>query len=46
MAIYGIGAYYDHDISQDFLGGNFVGVGWSAIDAPSMRLSCISLLLP
>jgi hypothetical protein len=27
MAIYGIGADYDHDISQDFLGGNFVGVG-------------------
>ena len=43
MAIYGIGAYYDHDISQDFLGGNFVGVGWSATDAPELHQIIASL---
>lgn len=28
MAIYGVGAYYDRDVSTDFINQNIVGVGW------------------
>ncbi|MDF0716994.1 hypothetical protein PY092_12600 [Muricauda sp. 334s03] len=37
MAIFGVGAYYDHDVSEDFIRQNLVGVGWSDQDAPELR---------
>ena len=37
MAIYGAGAYYDHDVSEDFLENNLVGVGWDDNDAPELQ---------
>jgi hypothetical protein len=43
MAIYGIGAYYDRDVSQDFIFGNFAGVGWNANEAPELHLFVASL---
>jgi hypothetical protein len=37
MAIYGVGAYYEHDVSDAFLANNVVGVGWGAEDAPELQ---------
>jgi hypothetical protein len=37
MAIYGIGAYYDRDVSADFIANNLAGTGWSFADAPELH---------
>jgi hypothetical protein len=37
MAIYGVGAYYDRDVSGDFISQNLVGVGWDTQDAPELQ---------
>lgn len=37
MAIYGIGAYYDRDVSDEFIRHNVVGAGWSHDDAPEIH---------
>jgi hypothetical protein len=37
MAIFGVGAFYDRDVSQDFIQANLVGVGWSLNDAPELH---------
>jgi hypothetical protein len=37
MAIYGIGAFYDEDVSDKFVRANIVGAGWSAHDAPELH---------
>ncbi len=37
MAIYGIGAFYDEDVSQEFIRNGLVGVGWDATDAPELH---------
>jgi hypothetical protein len=37
MAVFGIGAYYDKDVSQDFIRNGIVGVGWNEIDAPELE---------
>jgi hypothetical protein len=37
MAIYGIGAYYDHDVSNDFIKNNIIGVGWNKSSAPELH---------
>ncbi|WP_303917883.1 hypothetical protein [Draconibacterium sediminis] len=37
MAVYGVGAYYDRDVSQDFIQNGIVGVGWDEIDAPELE---------
>jgi len=34
MAIFGIGAHYDSDVSEEFLSRGFACVGWSEDDAP------------
>jgi len=36
MAIYGIGAYQDADVSQEFLSNNLIFIGWDATDAPEL----------
>jgi hypothetical protein len=37
MAIYGVGAYYDEDVSGDFISNNLVGVGWPYQDAADLH---------
>ncbi len=37
MAIFGVGAYYDEDVSGDFIKGNLVGVGWGDQQAPELH---------
>jgi len=37
MAIFGVGAFYNRDVSQDFIQANLVGVGWSLNDAPELH---------
>lgn len=37
MAIYGVGAYYDRDVSGDFINQNVVGVGWDSQEAPELQ---------
>ena len=37
MAIYGVGAYYDNDVSSNFITNNLVGVGWSYNDAADLH---------
>lgn len=37
MAIYGIGAYYDEDVSGEFIANNFVGTGWDIASAPELH---------
>jgi len=37
MAIYGIGAYQDRDVSADFIQAGGVFVGWDANDAPDLH---------
>ena len=34
MAIFGIGAYYDSDVTEDFLKQGYACVGWSEEEAP------------
>jgi hypothetical protein len=43
MAIYGIGAYYDHDVSPDFIANNLAGVGHSDTEAPELHRFIASL---
>ena len=37
MAIYGIGAYYDRDVSADFKNNGVVGTGWNITEAPDLH---------
>jgi hypothetical protein len=37
MAIYGVRAFYDYDVSADFISKNLVGVGWGQNDAPDLH---------
>ena len=39
MAIFGIGAYYEGhgDVSGTFISGNFIGTGWTIIQAPELH---------
>lgn len=37
MAIYGVGAYYDKDVSEEFIQQGIVGVGWKEADAPELQ---------
>lgn len=37
MAIYGVGAYYEEDVSGEFIQQGIVGVGHSAEDAPELQ---------
>jgi hypothetical protein len=37
MAIYGIGAYYDEDVSDEFINNNIIGTGWTVVDAPELH---------
>ena len=34
MAIFGIGAHYEHDVSADFIERGVACIGWSEADAP------------
>ena len=43
MAIFGVGAFYDKDVSQDFIQANLVGVGWGLNDAPELHQFMSSL---
>ena len=36
MAIYGIGAYYDRDVSDEFILNKLIGTGWAVADAPEL----------
>lgn len=36
MAIYGIGAYYDQDVSREFIKNSIVGIGWDVSSAPEL----------
>lgn len=38
MAIYGIGAYYDGDVSDEFIDNNIIGTGWTVTDAPELHI--------
>ncbi|MBO0611332.1 hypothetical protein J1836_00060 (plasmid) [Thiothrix fructosivorans] len=37
MAIYGVGAYYDRDVSNKFITENIIGVGWDSNSAPELQ---------
>ena len=37
MAIYAVGAYYDGDVSDDFIANNIAGPGWNISDAPELH---------
>jgi len=37
MAIFGVGAYYATDVSQEFINQEIVGVGWDNNDAPELQ---------
>ncbi|KAB7769070.1 hypothetical protein [Xanthomonas sp. LMG 12461] len=37
MAIFGIGAYYDRDMSGEFISSGVAGPGWSKADAPELH---------
>ncbi|HHT00697.1 MAG TPA: hypothetical protein ENK73_07565 [Thiomicrospira sp.] len=37
MAIFAVGAYYDEDVSDDFIKNNIAGPGWSKLDAPELH---------
>ena len=37
MAIFGIGAYYDEDVSDTFIIGNIAGPGWDIHKAPELH---------
>jgi hypothetical protein len=37
MAIYAIGAFYDEDVSGEFIANNIAGPGWSIAEAPELH---------
>ena len=37
MAMFGIGAFNEEDVSGGFISGNLVGVGWDECDAPELH---------
>lgn len=37
MAIFGIGAFYDGDVSDEFIDNNLIGTGWTNVDAPELH---------
>lgn len=37
MGIFAIGAYYDGDVSSDFIENNIAGPGWSEEEAPELH---------
>lgn len=37
MAIYGVGASYDRDVSPEFIRDNIIGTGWDDDEAPELR---------
>jgi hypothetical protein len=37
VAIFAVGAYYDEDVSDDFIKNNIAGPGWSKSDAPELH---------
>jgi hypothetical protein len=37
MAIYGIGAYYEEDVSAQFMANNIIGTGYEERDAPEIH---------
>ena len=37
MAVYGVGAYYDVDVSNDFINQDLIGVGWDSVEAPELQ---------
>ncbi len=37
MAIFGVGAYYDEDVSGAFIQNGIVGVGWGEVEAPELQ---------
>jgi hypothetical protein len=37
MAIYSIGAYFNNDISEQFIKRKIVGIGWDEKDAPDLH---------
>lgn len=37
MAIFGIGAYYDRDVSGDFVASGVAGPGWTKAEAPELH---------
>jgi hypothetical protein len=37
MAIYGLGAYYQEDITSEFLSQRLACVGWNSTDAPALH---------
>lgn len=37
MAIYAIGAYYDEDVSGEFITNNIAGPGWDSSEAPELH---------
>lgn len=37
MAIYAIGAYYDEDVSGEFIANNIAGPGWDSTQAPELH---------
>ena len=43
MAIYGIGAYYDQDVSPMFIQNGLAGTGWTFADAPEIHRFIIAL---
>lgn len=36
MAIFAVGAYYDEDVSNDFIENNIAGPGWKKTEAPEL----------
>jgi hypothetical protein len=44
MSIYGIGAYYENDVSKDFILNRVVGCGWSSDDAPEIHQFILYIL--
>ena len=37
MAIYGVGAYHDHDVSDEFIAHGIVGTGWTENEARELH---------
>ncbi len=37
MAIFGIGAYYNEDVSTQFVSADIVGIGWNRQEAPDLH---------
>mgnify|MGYP004443966433 FL=1 len=36
MSVWGIGAYFDKDVSDEFIANNHAGIGWAKNDAPAL----------